>query len=322
MSARRFRSRQSVSRARVVFPTSNVRGHGCAGGSSRSGVRFSRMRAGLLRLGHRAAGCSGWQRGAAALLTAFVSLVVAPGPSMGASNPVLEVAFSAQGSASVTSADGSPVGSTGGAPTVIAAGYYAIALSGPAGITAQIDIDGPGVSVDGSLDACASGTTYEAYFEPNSTYTWREPSAPGVVGTFVTSGEVVGSPPPSTGSSSPTGSASGSSQGLGNQGVVGSAATAVPLRGTLLGSVSRSGSLDLTFKGKPVVRLLAGNYTITVTDNSAKSRFILQENLEPPITISGLASVGKRTLTLDLTAGRWFFTPSILGKRTYFTVSS
>jgi len=238
---------------------------------------------------------------------------------MSASNPVLEVTFSAQGSASVTLADGTPVGSTSGAPTVIPAGYYAIALSGPPAITAEVNFAGPGVSLDGSLDACAAGTTYETYFAPNSTYTWREPDFPGVVGTFVTSGAVEGTPTPSMGSSSPTASSSGSSQQVGNQQSIGSAASTVPFRGTLLGSVSRSGSLDLAFKGKDVVRLLAGNYTITVTDHSAKSRFILQETLQPPITISGL---GKHTLTLDLTAGKWSFTPSILGKRTYFTVGS
>lgn len=247
--------------------------------------------------------------------------MVAAGPSMSASNPVLEVTFSAQGSPSVTLDNGAPVGSTNGAPTVIPAGYYAIALSGPAGIYAQIDFDGPGVSLNGSLDPCASGTTYETYFAPNSPYTWSEPGFPGVVGTFVTSAQVVGTRPPSMGSSSPT-SPTGSSQELGSQSIVGSAAPAVPFRGTLLGSVSRSGSLDLTFKGKDVVRLLAGNYTITVTDNSAKNRFILQENLQPPITISGLGFVGKRTITLDLTTGKWFISPSNLGKRTSFTVSS
>jgi len=241
---------------------------------------------------------------------------------MSASNPVLEVTFTAQGSVSVTLADGTPVGSTSGAPTVIPAGYYAIALSGPPAISALINFAGPGVSLKASLDACADGTTYEAYFAPNSTYTWRNPDFPAVVGTFATSGVVVGSPPPSMGSSSPGASSSGSAHSLGNQGLVGSAASNVPFRGTLLGSVSPSGSLELTFKGKDVVKLVAGNYNITVTDRSAKSQFVLQENFQPPITVTGLGFVGKHTLTLDLTAGQWSFAPSIVARGTSFTVRS
>ena len=285
------------------------------------------MRTALLRLGRSAvrAGGSAWNAGLAVALPAAVGAtvaMVAAGPLAAASNPTLEVTFSAQGSASVTLADGTPVGSTSGTPTMIPAGYYAIALSGPPASLGLINFAGPGVTLHASLDPCADGATYEAYFAPNSTYTWRNPDTPAVIGTFVTSGVVVGTRPPSMGSTSSPASASGSSQGVGNQGVVGSAATTVPFRGTLLGSVSPAGSLSLTFKGEHVDKLIAGDYTITITDKSAKRGFILQENLQPPVTISGPGFVGKRALTLDLSAGRWSFAPTILGKGTYFTVNS
>jgi hypothetical protein len=292
------------------------------------GCTLSAMRKALFCLGRSvvpAGGGFGRRGVVAALLAGLGVAMVMAAPSMSASNPVLNVNFSAQGSASVTLADGTPVGSTSGAPTVISAGYYAISLSGPPASLGLINFAGPGVSLHASLDPCADGATYEAYFAPNSTYTWRNPDSPAVVGTFATSSVVVGTRPPSMGSPSPAASTPGSSEAVGNQGLIGSAASAattVPFRGQLRGSVSSSGSLNLTFKAKHVVRLLAGNYTITITDRSARKGFILQENLQPPVTISGLGFVGKRAMTVDLSAGQWSFAPSILDKGTNFTVSS
>ena len=83
----------------------------------------------------------GWVRslrlGLAALLAAaaLAALALAFAPGAGAVSLSLDVSFSATGQISVTLPDGTPVGSTSGAPTVIPAGFYTVVLSAPGGCT-------------------------------------------------------------------------------------------------------------------------------------------------------------------------------------------
>jgi predicted secreted protein len=86
--------------------------------------------------------------------------------------------------------------------------------------------------------------------------------------------------------------------------------------------VSAAGKLALTFKGKEVATLAKGRYTITVTDKSKKSGFILQGTGQKAIVVSAAGYVGKRSTTIDLTAGQWFFYPTFVGAKTYFLVES
>ncbi len=62
--------------------------------------------------------------------------------------------FAANGTISVTLPDGTPVGSPGGAPTVIPAGFYAVMFSGPAGTTGvpYFQLTGPGVDILENMD--------------------------------------------------------------------------------------------------------------------------------------------------------------------------
>jgi hypothetical protein len=130
--------------------------------------------------------------------------------------------------------------------------------------------------------------------------------------TFATSSEILGTAPAVAG---PTGNQSG------NHGTQTSTnpfapATTTPVRGKLTGVVSASGKLTLAFKGKTVTSLSAGKYTITITDQSAKSGFMLEKTAHTTLNVTTASFVGKHTATIKLTAGKWFVTPRI-GTQTY-----
>jgi hypothetical protein len=229
----------------------------------------------------------------------------------------LNVTFNANGTIAVTLPDGTPVGSTSGAPTLIPAGYYTLMLTGPGGCTQvpYFELRGPGTTVrDNMTEGETSSSTVNAYFLPNTTYTWRNATIPSVVYTFVTSSDVQGTPPVHAGSS---GLASDKHSTASSQDVVGS--TLVPFRGTLTGGVSAAGKLTLAYKGRSVTSLTVGRYTIAVTDRSATNGFVVQKLKHPAVSVTGVAFVGKRSASVALTAGQWSFTPRP-GKTTYSIV--
>ena len=65
----------------------------------------------------------------------------------------LDVTFFANGQISVALPDGTPVGTTSGAPTVIPAGVYTISVLGPGGCTQLplFDLSGPGVRLQDDM---------------------------------------------------------------------------------------------------------------------------------------------------------------------------
>ncbi len=226
----------------------------------------------------------------------------------------LVVTFSVNGSISVTLPDGTPVGSTSGAPTVIPAGFYTVVLYGPGGCVSLplFQLNGPGESIaDNMIGGEVDTHNLNAYFLPNSTYTWRSDAAQAVAHTFVTSANVVGtSSPANTGSpGSSSGTPKPSSQDLAGSAIL-------PFRGTLTGAVSAAGRLTLAYKGKSVTSLQAGRYTISVTDKSSTNGFLLEKIKHAAVSITGMVFVGKRSASVKLTAGNWFFTPH-LGKTAY-----
>jgi hypothetical protein len=242
--------------------------------------------------------------------------------------PSLEVTFSSDGTVSVTLPDGTSVGSTSGAPTLISAGFYTVLVSGPEGCTqvGYFELQGPGVNIDSNLDnGEVANATYNAHLLPDSMYTWRTIATPAVY-TFMTSNAVEGTPPSpaAAGSSSTSASASpiAPTQTLVGGDIVGSAATPATFRGTLKATVSATNMLSLTFKGKPVARLTAGSYTITVNNKSPRSRVILQETHQPAITITSLGFLGTRSLSLDLTPGQWFLTSTPVRTQASFVVTA
>src|SRR5262249_2088402 len=123
-----------------------------------------------------------------------------------------------------------------------------------------------------------------------------------VVHTFTTSAVVEGSPP--SGAETPT-STSGKGKAVTYPDLVGSEIT--PFRGTLTASVNSAGRLSLAYKGKGLTGLKAGKYTIAVTDKSANAGLVLEKLKRAPLSITGGAFMGTRSVRVQLTTGRWLF---------------
>jgi hypothetical protein len=248
------------------------------------------------------------------LVSALVAgALVTPAEARSGATPTIVVSFTVSGVVTVT-LNGSPVGTTSGPPTVIAGGYYSVLLNGPGDCInlPLFELTGPGVNIqDDMLGGEVDTHSLPTYFVPNSTYTWHIDRSQATVYTFRTSSDVVGS---ATGAgSSSTSSKSGGKAT--SEDVVGSAIA--PLRGTLSGVVTAAGRLSIAYKGKAVKSLKAGRYTITVVDRSSSNGFVVKGKHTTSVT--GMAFIGKRSVTLSLTAGRWSFGPSA-AKSTY-TVS-
>jgi hypothetical protein len=256
------------------------------------------------------------------MLAGGLALAPAAG-ARGTATLSLDVVFSLNGTISVTLPDGTPVGSTSGAPTVIPAGYYTLMLTGPGGCTTvpYFQLSGPGNDVLNNLDEGEESTVVEnADFLPNSTYTWTDEANPNLVYTFSTSATVEGTPPPVA---PPSGISAGVSSGKSassTQDYVGS--DIVPLRGTLSGTVGANGALSLLFKGRKVATLTAGRYTFTVADKSKTGGFVIEHGSRTAVSLTGGAFVGTHSASVELTAGQWSFSSGLLGKKTYFIVTS
>ena len=225
----------------------------------------------------------------------------------------LKVNFALTGAITVALPSGTPVGVTSGSPTVIPAGFYILDMNGPGGCAAMPHflLRGPGVQVFDNLNEGESDhVEYNANFLPSSTYVWSSDAAPGVVHTFVTSSDVVGTAPPR----SAGGLTSGNHTTVKSSDFVGS--SILPTRGTLDVTVSATGKLRLAYQGKSVASLKAGRYTVSVIDKSSTSGFMVQKLRHTALSISGRTFVGKRSAKLELTAGKWVFTPSG-GKQAY-----
>jgi hypothetical protein len=246
-----------------------------------------------------------------ALLTAGATAADAPG---------LYITFRAGPQRiTVTLANGTPLGTASGAPTVIAPGLYNLFMDDSAGIEGpQFDLRGPGVEfVENMFYGENPSAAFTATFEPNATYTWRNDEQPSAVFTFVTSasGGATGS---GAGGGAGT-SSGGSSVGKPSTDIVGSAI--VPFRGALDAIVYKSGKLTLTRNGKSVTFLKTGRYTFSVDDESKLHGFSVQVLKGKVQTITTKAYVGSHDATMTLKPGRWFyFTPA--GKQTTFFVTS
>jgi hypothetical protein len=156
-------------------------------------------------------------------------------------------------------------------------------------------------------------TVFLFFFNDTATteiYTWTSDAAPSVVHTFQTNATVVGAPPPDASKNglSSSNHTTVSSTDLAASGIL-------PFRGTLIGAVSASGRLTLAFNGKSIASLKVGQYTISITDKSSTSGFMLQK-IKRVVTLTGPAFVGKRLATVKLTAGTWLVIPNV-GKTSY-----
>ena len=240
--------------------------------------------------------------------------------------PTIDVVFNANNTISAT-LNGAPLGSSSGAPTTIQPGTYNMSFTNPTYVSdIQFHLEGPGVKLVTNMSYGEEPSEiWVETFAPSSTYTWKDDLNPAPVFTFVTSnGASVG-----TANSGSAGSSAGKSSTPISSGKTGKASSTdvvgsalVPLRGTLVGTVTPAGTLSLKLAGKPVQSLEAGRYTFTIADASKKAGFNLQQIKSPPIPLTTLAFTGKRTKTLTLKAGQWLFYPTFVGRKTYFIVTS
>jgi hypothetical protein len=236
------------------------------------------------------------------VLVAAAAALWMVGDAQSASPLTLNVTFSANDTIAVTLADGTSVGTTTGSPTVIPAGFYTVQITGPMGLPNGLpyfQLTGPGVDLlsnlnEGGLESWSDQVTLAT----NSTYTWTDDAIPGVVHTFVTSTEVGGSAPATAVSPKKGAPAQ-------DQDIVGSAV--VPTRGTLTAIVSAAGQPSVALDGAPAGNLLAGTYRIAITDHSPKAGLVVTKSGYPGRNLAGVRFVGKRSISLRLTAGRWAF---------------
>ena len=217
----------------------------------------------------------------------------------------LFVVFRPDHTFAVSLASGATVGTTSGAPSVVAAGTYQLFVDDTSDTDSLFDLAGPGVKLVTDMTHGEDSTaSFVETFQPSSTYTYRDDNHPNVTWTFVTD---AGSSSSAGGSTTSTGAPSGvkSAKPASSSDIVGSAI--LPFRGTLAAAVSAAGKPSLTYKGQIVQKLTSGRYTVAVIDRSRKGGFTLQRTSKRPISVTGPAFVGKRAETLSITQGQWLF---------------
>jgi hypothetical protein len=269
--------------------------------------------------------------GKGALLRALLPLAVAAGITAGAAgtpsafSSTLYAGFDADGNIRLTYADGTMIGTPNPPGTLVPAGTYTIMLNNngldDVGGVHSFHLFGPGVNLSAGTNLYDT-TTWTATFQPASTYMYQDDDNPTTIH------EVFGTPGSGAGAGTTTSpttvaappSAGGKTKKPTSQDIVGSAY--VPLRGTLVGTVTAAGALKLTRDGKPVTNLKAGRYVFQVTDSSKQAGFNVQEIKNEPVAVTTGAFEGKRAKTLTLKAGQWLAYPSFVGKKTYFIVTS
>ena len=188
----------------------------------------------------------------------------------------------------------------------------------------QFQLTGPGVNISTTLqDGDEDYGEFTVTFQPSGTYVAvdnNQPSLARVSFTTLSSGTPITPTSPVTGGSGGAGTTSGGTGG--GKSAIGTSIGTDPLRGTLIGLVSAAGKLSLTDRGKAVASLESGRYTVTVTDESAKGGFNLQQSKKNASAVTGIAFVGKKTVTLDFKPGQWLFYPTVVGTKSYFIVTA
>jgi hypothetical protein len=120
-----------------------------------------------------------------------------------------------------------------------------------------------------------------------------------VTHTFQTNGSVIGTQAPRVVWTPPKGA-----KGSANSSIIGSQANLVR-RGTVEAAVSAAGKITLTFKGKPVAKLTAGNYLIKVVDQSKTAGFVLTKTKSGSLSVTDPAYVGTRWASVAFSRGSW-----------------
>ena len=208
-------------------------------------------------------------------------------------------------------ADGSPVGGQTAVPIVIPPGTYSINVLDDA---TEHNFHLLGAGVDQSTDIGGMSTpSWSVTLQPGQSYTFLCDNHPDFMwGTFRTSGTATGGGGTSSdggtssgggGTSSGAGTSSGGTTSSGGGGL----STGIKTAGTLAATITSGGGVTFTFEGKTVTALRTGTYKIAVLDGSKKTGFAVQKPTHATVTITSASFVGKHTVNLKLTKGKWTF---------------
>lgn len=266
---------------------------------------------------------------AAALLLSGIVLALAAvtGVAHSAVSQTINTGIDQNQELTMSFTDGTPIGVASPPGTLIPPGAYQVNVNDGSDI-GNVDLDGPGISDATGVDTLIQ-LTWNVTFQPCSIYSYTDDTVGTSTEWFQTSASAtstvacasaVKGPQPSPIASTTTSTQASSS----------SKSTPTPatknrpleFRGTLAAHVSRTGVLSLALAGRAVRSLRSGKYTISVVDDSRRAGFTLQESSEPSTTLTTTTFVGKRTRTVALHAGQWFFYPSFVGRKSYFVVTT
>jgi hypothetical protein len=286
------------------------------------------------RLAHRRPGARLLLVRAILGLAATLAFAVSAPNGGGAVSQTISASINQNDDLAMTFADGTPIGAPALPGTLIPPGTYQVSVNDGSDIS-NFDLSGPGVSLATSVQDLVQ-VTWTVTFQPCSEYSYVNDTVATSTEWFQTSASSSSSAPcasagagvapvatPTTPAVPPPTAVTTNTPGPDQPSASKPASSKAPLfRGTLLGTVSSTGALTLTSRGKEVAALKTGRYTIEVSDKTSKDGFTIQEIHAPATTVTGVSFVGKRSVTLDLSAGQWFFYPSFIGKKSYFIVTT
>jgi hypothetical protein len=211
--------------------------------------------------------------------------------------------------------DGTPVGNQARTPPTIPPGTYTIRVVDDTD-EHNFHLSGPGVDQSTSVGGEANAT-WTVTLQPGAQFRFQcDTHFDFMFGVFNTSGTAGSGSSTSGGSSSSGSSSGGSSTGGGSSTSSGGSS----LRGTLAGTLTAAGKLTLAIGGKPVSRLKAGRYRVTVVDKARALEAVLRGDGRAPITLSGVTFVGTHTVTVNLAPGRWTYSVVPGKSKTAFSV--
>jgi hypothetical protein len=216
------------------------------------------------------------------------------------------------GNIRLTLANGTAVGAT------ISPGTYSVIVRNlfkdDEGRNHYITLNGPGVQLLADINQGEQDdTSWTFVFQPSATYSWSDTQNTSLNGSFRTAAVASDPDPGYVGSSDSSSKSSAAEEPVG------------PLRGTLRGTVNRAGKLTLTFNGRAVsaLKLTAGSYWIVVVDQTSRGAFsveLVKKKKRIARTITGLPFVGKKSVKVNLTPGRWTFYSTIYKKSPFNVV--
>jgi hypothetical protein len=256
-----------------------------------------------------------WHR--SILLAALACLFAAPNGSSATAVPSLTLNINPSGALDVVLGNGTQIQTATAPGAVIPPGPYLVTVASDVPDSRDLfhifHLYGPSLNVESDLLPCENPRPlYTVTLKPSTTYTYEDTRNPQL-GQVVFSTSASGSSSTTAGATAGPGSSGASAGTSSNTSVL---ATALPFRGTLVGTVGATGALTLSRNGKNVSSLPAGRYRIAVDDRTSRLGFQLVPASGRKVTVTTPTFVGRKRMTIALAAGRWAFG----GHR--FTVSS